>query len=504
MPDPTSAQPKGTKNPPPVYRLLRLLFRLSLHAFYNTIVVRHQENLPPDGVPSILCPNHSNSLTDGVLMVTSAPRQRAMVRMTAKDTLWDHWVFGWFIRSVGTVPLQRRQDHPGPTDNTRSVNEIIKALTNGDCVCIFPEGISRYHASLAPVRRGVATMALSTLKELEVHGKEAKVCIVPCGVTYLHRHRFRSSLLVDYGEPIVPSDASPWMPRTGRRYGQPRWPGPSTPPPDILVSLGTHVDMTRLFLDAFAAVARSDSTNSSISPLPKHLPSDELCALRDDLLEYRNILKGAGIGDGLVGGHRAPWYPGKRAIQGQMIIRLLMTAFFLILSLPGLCILSPMLILTKAKERKVLARPGAEEQNLDEVAQYKMLIALGTLIPIWGLFLYLTGPYSLLTALAVPAWWWLSIRWCEDGMASARAVHTLRCLLTLDPALLESIQERREALRSRVLSLSSLLGLPDDPTTLEDETRSGPMSRLRWFDVRGRRIRDWEEVLRPYDVEEDM
>lgn len=191
-------------------------------------------------------------------------------------------------------------------------------------------------------------------------------------------------------------------------------------------------------------------------------------------------------------------------MQGQMIIRALMTLFFLILSLPGLCVLSPMLILTKAKERKVLARPGAEEQNLDEVAQYKMIIALVTLVPIWAIFLYLTGPYSILTALAVPAWWWLSIRWCEDGMASARAFHTLGRLLTLDPLVLKAMRERREALRLRVLSLSSLLGLPEDPRTLVDETRSGPWARLQWFDVRGRRIRDWEEVLRPFDLEEDM
>lgn len=168
-------------------------------------------------------------------------------------------------------------------------------------------------------------MALSALEELVIRAREThqpeeevKVCIIPCGVTYLHRHRFRSSLLVDYGEPIVlkasqvaemdnPKDMiTDRLVRSLRRItlDAPDWETVRTAkmaralysPPDIRVSLGTHVDMTRLFLDAFAPVARDESAHSpspssSSSPLPCILPSEELCALRDDLL-VRRPLKG--------------------------------------------------------------------------------------------------------------------------------------------------------------------------------------------------------------------
>ena len=61
--------------PPLAYHLVRLLFKASINAFY-AIEVDGLENIPPDGCPTILCPNHSNSLTDAILLLSSVPPEK--------------------------------------------------------------------------------------------------------------------------------------------------------------------------------------------------------------------------------------------------------------------------------------------------------------------------------------------------------------------------------------------------------------------------------------------
>lgn len=48
--------------------------RFVLKVFYSNIVVEGVEHIPKDGTPCILTANHSNSLTDALLLVTTVPR----------------------------------------------------------------------------------------------------------------------------------------------------------------------------------------------------------------------------------------------------------------------------------------------------------------------------------------------------------------------------------------------------------------------------------------------
>ncbi|CAN0158695.1 unnamed protein product, partial [Ectocarpus fasciculatus] len=119
--------------------------------------VFNAEAVPPPGECTILCPNHGNSLTDAISVVSQCPR---MVRLTAKDNLWKDPIFGWWVRNVGTVPIQRRSDHGKNTDNSQAMAKLYEALQGGDMVCVFPEGVSRYQSGLAPLRPGVGRIVL--------------------------------------------------------------------------------------------------------------------------------------------------------------------------------------------------------------------------------------------------------------------------------------------------------------------------------------------------------
>ena len=71
---------------PPVYCVIRHIFRAVSSVFYATTECHGVENVPADGDPTILCFNHGNGLADPLVLISKTPR---VLRMCAKDSLWS-------------------------------------------------------------------------------------------------------------------------------------------------------------------------------------------------------------------------------------------------------------------------------------------------------------------------------------------------------------------------------------------------------------------------------
>ncbi|CCH63089.1 hypothetical protein TBLA_0J00910 [Henningerozyma blattae CBS 6284] len=84
-------------------------------------------------------------------------------------------------------------------DNTQVFQNVFNHLQTKGCVGIFPEGGSHDRPSLLPIKAGVAIMALGAVAA----NPELKVAVLPCGLNYFHREKFRSSAVIEYGEPII-------------------------------------------------------------------------------------------------------------------------------------------------------------------------------------------------------------------------------------------------------------------------------------------------------------
>jgi len=110
-----------------------------------------------------------------------------MLRLTAKATQFGHRTFtSWLIESAGTVPIKRRKDSPGGSvDNTDAMLKLMEALETGDAVCLFPEGMSRYHPTIAPLKTGVARLVSDVLTRNR-HQLEFEISVLPCSITYMY------------------------------------------------------------------------------------------------------------------------------------------------------------------------------------------------------------------------------------------------------------------------------------------------------------------------------
>lgn len=176
-------------------RLVIALNRIITNTFFRRIEVAGIENVPADG-PVIFAGNHPNALMDGWLLAARCGRWPLYFLANAK--LWKYRSLRPLLHASGAVPVYRREEHGGDVDNQQAFRKIYEVLEAGECIGIFPEGISHVESQLVKLKTGTARVAL----ELAARGK-AIAPIVPCGLNYIHRHRFRSQALIEFGEPLL-------------------------------------------------------------------------------------------------------------------------------------------------------------------------------------------------------------------------------------------------------------------------------------------------------------
>lgn len=136
-------------------------------------------------------------LMDPLLSLKAARRR---VRILAKAPLFDIPIFGSVLRSVDALPLYRVQDDPEQLHrNKLAFQAAVDSLRDGATLLTFPEGKSHSSPALAPLKTGVARM---TLAAEEQSGWRLGVTVVPIGLAYYRKHRFRSRVAIGVGEPI--------------------------------------------------------------------------------------------------------------------------------------------------------------------------------------------------------------------------------------------------------------------------------------------------------------
>jgi glycerol-3-phosphate O-acyltransferase/dihydroxyacetone phosphate acyltransferase len=153
----------------------------------------------PAAGPVLLVANHPNSLFDPALVAAVAGRP---VRFLAKAPLFTHPAVGWLVRGSGAIPVYRTSDDPAQVHrNEEAFRAAYAALAEGAAVGIFPEGISHDLPALAPLKTGAARIALGAARHCG-----GAFPIVPVGLTFRGKQRFRSEALALVGEPVPWAD----------------------------------------------------------------------------------------------------------------------------------------------------------------------------------------------------------------------------------------------------------------------------------------------------------
>ncbi len=186
-------------------RGLGLLCRLVLAIFFRRIEVVGGDRVPRgEGgrhrVPLVVVANHVNGLVDPLFVLGPLGLP---ARLVGKSTLWKIPVLAQILDLAGVVPVYRREDAGVDTAKNRETFARCHAeLARGGIVAIFPEGTSHDEPQLQPLKTGAARILLEAEMRLGPLGSR----ILPVGLVFEERGRFRSRALVVVGTPIDPAE----------------------------------------------------------------------------------------------------------------------------------------------------------------------------------------------------------------------------------------------------------------------------------------------------------
>ncbi|HMH50040.1 MAG TPA: lysophospholipid acyltransferase family protein [Candidatus Acidoferrum sp.] len=178
----------------PVYTVVRVIARFWIWFFFERVEVRHPERVPRRG-PVLLCINHPNNLIDSLLVASVLPRK---VHYLAAAELFRNPLLARLLAELGVIAVHRKAD--GPDKRSRNVEMFAacdEAFERGRLIAIYPEGATHAEAHLQRIKTGAARIALS----YEAHAP-GRLTVVPVGLNFEARKRFRGRVLVSFGEPV--------------------------------------------------------------------------------------------------------------------------------------------------------------------------------------------------------------------------------------------------------------------------------------------------------------
>jgi glycerol-3-phosphate O-acyltransferase/dihydroxyacetone phosphate acyltransferase len=178
-----------------IRRIIVAILRLAFRIYFRRVEVVGIENVPRKS-PVIFVLNHPNALVDPAFLLSLAPRR---VSFLAKSPLFRMPVLGYFVRAMESIPVYRRQDEGEDVSKNREMFVAARTLlARGGTIGICPEGVSHDEPRLRPIKTGAARIALAAVSTGEV----SNLSIVPAGLYYTSKTKFRSAVLLYFGKPI--------------------------------------------------------------------------------------------------------------------------------------------------------------------------------------------------------------------------------------------------------------------------------------------------------------
>jgi glycerol-3-phosphate O-acyltransferase / dihydroxyacetone phosphate acyltransferase len=179
-----------------IRKIIVALLRFVLRIFFRRIEVNGIERVPDDG-PVMFVLNHPNALVDPVFILALAPRK---VSFLAKSTFFKMPVVGFLMKAMDVIPVYRKQDAGEDTSKNQETFKISREiLKSGGAIAMCPEGVSHDAPHLLPLKTGAARIALGAAS---AGAKDIHLKIMPCGLYYTAKDKFRSSALLYFGEPV--------------------------------------------------------------------------------------------------------------------------------------------------------------------------------------------------------------------------------------------------------------------------------------------------------------
>ena len=163
---------------------------------YRRFEVHGKEKLPKDGA-MVFGVNHSNTLMDALVLLSSNNVKKVFI---ARGDIFKNPIVAKVLFFLRILPIFRiRNGVAAVRNNDDTLNKAVDVIRDHVDLYLFPEGTHRTKHSLLRMGKGLFHIALDANKQF---GDQSPVYIIPAAIEYGDYFRFRSTAMINFGNPI--------------------------------------------------------------------------------------------------------------------------------------------------------------------------------------------------------------------------------------------------------------------------------------------------------------
>lgn len=183
-----------------LYSFLRIFVDHHTFRGFRRYRIVGRENIPEGAC--LYGSNHCNTLMDAMVILATTHKKKVFI---ARADIFQNLKTAKILRWMRILPIYRIRDGIGAVrdKNGDTMDQAMDVMYDEVPMYLFPEATHRTKHSLRPISKGIFHIALGANNK---YGKEKPVYIVPVGLEYGDYFRFRSTILLSYGEPINVSE----------------------------------------------------------------------------------------------------------------------------------------------------------------------------------------------------------------------------------------------------------------------------------------------------------
>ncbi len=179
------------------YHILKVFIKVTLSFYLKRINVRHAENIPVEG-PVIFAINHPNNLLDTLIV---AGKFKPRIYFLGTGALFRNRLASLFLTSAGIIPVYRQEDSSEyKGKNRETFRACYETLEQRRMLGIYPEGTTHADWQVKKIKTGAARILLETEKR---NAYKLGIKLIPIGLNFSSRKKFRTSVIVSVGEPVT-------------------------------------------------------------------------------------------------------------------------------------------------------------------------------------------------------------------------------------------------------------------------------------------------------------
>ncbi len=152
----------------------------------------------PQNAACIFSANHTNTLMDALVLLKMNREKKVFI---ARGDIFKKPLIAKFMRFCRILPIYRIRDgfKSVKDNNSEIIDQAVDVIRDEVKLFLYPEATHRTKHSLRQLSKGIFHIALKANEEF---GHEKPVYIIPTGIEYGDYFRYRSTALINIGEPI--------------------------------------------------------------------------------------------------------------------------------------------------------------------------------------------------------------------------------------------------------------------------------------------------------------